>query len=225
LAPAVLYSGLSAAQHTFVWTKDGIPLTATGGSITVTEPGRYSVTAVNRTTGCEGIASATVGVSSIATATATVGLDFHNNQTITVSVTGGSGIYEYQLDNGAFQDEPYFTNVTEGEHIVIVKDKQGCGESDPIYVYSLDYPRFFTPNADTYNDTWNIKGLRDQPESEIYIFDRYGKIITLIKPSGAGWDGMYNGSPLPATDYWFTLSYRSSDGQMKEFKAHFSLKR
>ncbi|MFY0483764.1 T9SS type B sorting domain-containing protein [Flavobacterium sp. PLA-1-15] len=39
-----------------------------------------------------------------------------------------------------------------------------------------------------------------------------------------GWDGTYNGQPLPATDYWFTLDYEE-EGIRKEFKAHFSLKR
>ena len=183
------------------------------------------MTATNRDTGCSASATAIVGISSIATAYAEVGLDFSNNQTITVHVTGGSGWYEYQLNNGPFQDEPYFTGIRGGEHTVTVKDKNGCGVSDPIYVYALDYPRFFTPNGDGFNDVWNVSGLRDQPDSEIFIFDRFGKIIKRITPSGIGWDGTYNGHALPATDYWFTLSYRSDNGQKREFKAHFSLKR
>ncbi|MBP6001589.1 MAG: T9SS type B sorting domain-containing protein, partial [Flavobacterium sp.] len=39
-----------------------------------------------------------------------------------------------------------------------------------------------------------------------------------------GWDGTYNGNPLPSTDYWFTVEYL--EGIItKEFKAHFTLKR
>ncbi|MES2748132.1 MAG: T9SS type B sorting domain-containing protein, partial [Bacteroidota bacterium] len=34
----------------------------------------------------------------------------------------------------------------------------------------------------------------------------------------------YNGQPLPSTDYWFTVDYGEQD-TMKQFKAHFSLKR
>jgi len=33
-----------------------------------------------------------------------------------------------------------------------------------------------------------------------------------------------NGQPLPATDYWFKVEYLEND-VMKEFRAHFSLKR
>ncbi|MFY0484079.1 T9SS type B sorting domain-containing protein [Flavobacterium sp. PLA-1-15] len=39
-----------------------------------------------------------------------------------------------------------------------------------------------------------------------------------------GWDGTYNGQPLPATDYWFTLDYEEN-GIRKEFKSHFAMKR
>ncbi|WP_332871661.1 T9SS type B sorting domain-containing protein [Flavobacterium selenitireducens] len=42
-----------------------------------------------------------------------------------------------------------------------------------------------------------------------------------------GWDGTFNGSQMPSTDYWFTVEYPdpNANGAMKEFKAHFSLKR
>ncbi|HEX8269695.1 MAG TPA: T9SS type B sorting domain-containing protein, partial [Flavobacterium sp.] len=45
-------------------------------------------------------------------------------------------------------------------------------------------------------------------------------------PSAAseGWNGTFNGAQLPSTDYWFTVFY-TEDGALKEFKAHFSLKR
>ena len=221
----VLNSGLSIAQYSFVWLKDATVLNETGSTITVNETGEYTVIATNRATGCSSLpVKATVGTSSIATATAEVGVDFHNNQTITVHVTGGSGDYTYQLNDGVPQDQPYFTNIDEGEYTITVKDKNGCGLIK-LKVVALNYPHYFTPNGDGYHDTWNINSLKAQKATKIYIFDRYGKLITMIRPGGAGWDGNYNGYPLPSTDYWFTLTYQSSDGTEKEFKAHFSLKR
>jgi gliding motility-associated-like protein len=90
----------------------------------------------------------------------------------------------------------------------------------------IDYPKFFTPNQDGYNDTWNITALENQPNSKIYIFDRYGKFLKQISTSGIGWDGTYNGAEMPSTDYWFKLEYTDLDtGNLKIFKAHFSLKR
>jgi gliding motility-associated-like protein len=83
---------------------------------------------------------------------------------------------------------------------------------------------FFTPNDDTYNDTWNVIGLENQSGTIIHIFDRYGKYIKQISANGKGWDGTLNGSPLPSTDYWFTVEY-TENGESKEFKSHFSLVR
>lgn len=85
----------------------------------------------------------------------------------------------------------------------------------------INYPKFFTPNGDSYNDSWHINGLKD---CTIYIFDRYGKLIKMLQDSEPGWDRTYNGSVLPATDYWFKADY-SDGGNKKELKGHFALKR
>jgi gliding motility-associated-like protein len=108
----------------------------------------------------------------------------------------------------------------------MVRDKIGCGELGTSIII-IDYPKFFTPNNDGYNDTWNIVDLNllgSQETSKIEIYDRYGKLLKEISPMGKGWDGTLNGKPLPSTDYWFKVYYVEG-GVSKEFKAHFSLKR
>ncbi|PSG91540.1 T9SS type B sorting domain-containing protein, partial [Aurantibacter aestuarii] len=120
-----------------------------------------------------------------------------------------------------------FTDVSAGEHVITVRDKNGCGEASAT-VLAMDYPLFFTPNGDGYNDTWNIYGIANQPDATIYIFDRMGKLLKQISPTGAGWDGTYNGNPMPTSDYWFTVEYRepnSTSDEKKQFRAHFTLKR
>ncbi|MES2410890.1 MAG: T9SS type B sorting domain-containing protein, partial [Bacteroidota bacterium] len=79
-------------------------------------------------------------------------------------------------------------------------------------------------NGDGIHDTWNIVGLGDQPNAKIYIFDRYGKLMKQISSTGQGWDGIYNGHLLPSDDYWFTVDF-TEGATVKQFKAHFSLKR
>lgn len=219
-----LHSGLAINAYSFAWTKDGTALTTTSGYLNTNEPGNYEVTATDLITGCSATAAATIKVSSIASATAVVGVDFNFNQVITITVTGGSGDYVYSLDGGRFQDEPYFTKFDEGEHEILVKDRNNCGTLS-LNVFSLNYPRFFSPNGDGVGEVWNIKGLQSQRDAVIYIYDRFGKLITGIRPSGTGWDGTLNGHLLPATDYWFAVVYLSSNGVQKEFKAHFSLLR
>ena len=91
----------------------------------------------------------------------------------------------------------------------------------------IGYPQFFTPNGDGINDTWQIIGIEGIPISQIYIFDRFGKLLKQLDPDGIGWDGTYNGAEMPATDYWFKIIYLEGDTTptQKEFTAHFSLKR
>ncbi|MBA4275508.1 T9SS type B sorting domain-containing protein [Flavobacterium sp.] len=149
---------------------------------------------------------------------------FTQNQIVTITATN-AGNYLYQMDSGPFQISPVFENVASGMHSITVKDVNDC--STPITdnnVLVIGYPKFFTPNGDSYNDTWNIVGLKDQLNSRIYIFDRYGKLLKDISPNGPGWDGNYTGHPMPATDYWFTVEY-IEQGITKKFKSHFSLKR
>ncbi len=149
---------------------------------------------------------------------------FAKNQVVTITATA-AGNYLYQLDSGPFQTSPVFENVASGMHSITVEDVNSC--SAPITendILVIGYPKYFTPNGDTYNDTWNIFDLKDQLASNIYIFDRYGKLLKNISPKGLGWDGTYIGQPMPAADYWFTVEYEEQ-GVIKKFKSHFSLKR
>ncbi|WP_157632534.1 T9SS type B sorting domain-containing protein, partial [Cochleicola gelatinilyticus] len=45
-----------------------------------------------------------------------------------------------------------------------------------------------------------------------------------ISPTGSGWDGTFNGNPMPSSDYWFQIEYTEQEVQ-KEFRGHFTLKR
>ncbi|SEP66884.1 T9SS type B sorting domain-containing protein, partial [Flavobacterium urocaniciphilum] len=124
---------------------------------------------------------------------------------------------------GAWQTSNVFTGVEAGVHTVLVSDLEGCTNlSEEVLV--VDYMKYFTPNGDGFNDTWNIVGLNAQHNAKIYIYDRYGKLIKQIDPLGNGWDGKYNGQDIPSTDYWFSVDYTEND-QQKQFKAHFTLKR
>ncbi|WP_428743473.1 T9SS type B sorting domain-containing protein [Tenacibaculum sp.] len=67
-------------------------------------------------------------------------------------------------------------------------------------------PNFFTPNNDGNNDTWIIKDNNNLIK-EIYIMDRFGKIVSKIKPNSVGWNGLYNSKPLPSTTYWYQIIF------------------
>lgn len=211
--------------YSFAWTLNGNAIAGNSPSITANEPGLYEVTV----TGADPLCTATDTVNVIgSTAPLTLGLEvttqfFTTDDHIIVATATGSGDYQYSLDGGPFQDSNTFTGVSIGEHTVTVRDRNGCGEISQT-VSVIGYRKFFTPNGDGYNETWQIVGVEALPDSKIYIFDRHGKLLKQLDPLSAGWDGTFNGNALPSTDYWFKIIY-NQNGQTKEFGSHFSLKR
>lgn len=225
LNPATLNTGLTASNYIFEWTLDGNTYGGNTSSITTTQVGDYTVRVTNTNTNC--INTVATKVSKYAPyLEISYSEAFDDPSFISVNVLGvGSGNYEYQLDDSLFQDSNIFNNVAAGEHIIAVRDKNGHCNPAPINAVIINYPKFFTPNGDGFNDTWNIIHLMTtNSNAPIFIYDRYGKLIKEITPSTDGWNGMFNGQPLPATDYWFTVDY-SEKGVSKIFKSHFSLKR
>jgi len=225
LNSAILDTGLSGAGYLFEWTHDGNPFGGNTPFITTNQIGDYSVKTTNIATNCINTASARV--TKYAPYLEIIYSDAFQTPTyITVNVLGvGSGNYEYQLDELPFQDSNTFNNVTFGEHIVTVRDKNGHCNPAPLTAVIINYPKFFTPNGDGFNETWNIPYLiSTNPSTPIFIFDRYGKLLKQITPETEGWNGIYNGQPMPSSDYWFTVEY-TEKGNSTVFKSHFSLKR
>jgi gliding motility-associated-like protein len=222
----IIDTELSNLDYSFEWSLNNTVITGfTGSSYAPTQGGEYSVLVTNNITGCQNIDSTIVNESEPPTVTAElISLAFANNHVIEATAIG-NGVYEYSLDGGPWQESGIFENVSPGEHIVTARDINGCGINTAIVIV-IDYPKFFTPNGDGYHDTWNIVGVENQPTAKIFIFDRYGKLLKQITPMGNGWNGTYNGKRLPTSDYWFTVEYNEpSDGTLKLFKAHFTLKR
>ncbi|WP_147676004.1 T9SS type B sorting domain-containing protein [Algibacter pacificus] len=197
-------------------------------SIEINSVGNYDVTVTNAN-GCSKTQTITVEGVSIATINNIEVKDISDNNMITVFATG-DGIYEYQLlDENAtmvvapYQSSPIFENVFPGIYTVTVKDtKNDCGEIMET-AYVIGFPKFFTPNSDGYHDTWKVYGVSadNQPNSKIYIYNRYGKLLKALTPKNNGWNGSFKGALLPADDYWFVILLE--DG--RTYKNHFSLKR
>jgi len=149
---------------------------------------------------------------------------FDESYTIAVEALG-TGDYEFNIDDGPWQTSPVFEGIALGEHLFTARNIFGCGQSS-VSLMVMDYPVFFTPNNDGYNDVWRVPGLKNLLRAEVNIYDRYGKLIKTLVANSEGWDGAFNGKNLPTDDYWFTITYfEPKDGQMKTFNSHFTLKR
>lgn len=139
----------------------------------------------------------------------------------TVSViVSGKGDYEYAIDDGfgTYQKSNTFENVSAGNHTIYIQDLNGC-EITMAEVSVSGFPKFFTPNNDGFNDIWKPLGLDENSSIKISIYNRFGKFLVHISESG--WDGTYNGQPMPSGDYWYHVTLDNGD----IIKGHFTLKR
>ena len=214
-------------SYTYAWTLNGSPFAQTSTSITITSGGTYEVTATNTSTGCETSKTIVVDESEFPlfalddlTVFDLTGEGSNRIEVLTGIGALGIGDYEFSLDGGPYQDSPVFEDVQPGIHQVSVRDKNECGTKS-IDVSVIGYPLYFTPNGNGKDDNWQVLGVNAvfQSQSLIYIFDRHGRLLAKITTDGLGWDGTYNGSPMPADDYWFRV--KLEDG--RTFTGHFSL--
>lgn len=129
--------------------------------------------------------------------------------------------FEYSVDGTNFQSSNVFYDVPGGLQTAYVKEKNGCGGTTKNFIV-LVFPAFFTPNNDTYNDVWEVTGMENYPQAQVTIFDRYGKLIAQLTASKMSWDGTFNKTLLPASDYWYALKI---DNTQPILRGHFSLKR
>lgn len=214
-------------DYEYLWEYNGIPFHMYNTySVQVNKPGIYKVTVI-KPTGCRKVRTIEVFPSADAVIESVdiQDITFETN-TVTVNLTADSiGDYAYSLDNefGPFQDSNFFDNVSMGIHTVYVKDINGCGTVSQL-IAVLGIPQYFTPNGDGIHDFWRIAGVDVvfNKETNVLIFDRFGKFIKEIATRDTGgWDGTYQGNPLPSDDYWYILNLE--DG--RTIKGHFALKR
>ncbi|MBY0488151.1 MAG: choice-of-anchor L domain-containing protein [Flavobacteriaceae bacterium] len=198
----------------YLWS-DG----TTSHSILVSNAALYTVTVTN-SDGCSITKNFTVLASELAILDEVIVNDFSDeNNSIQINING-SGVYEYSLDGFNYQSENIFLNVIPNQYTIYIRDKNGCGTLITSAVV-LNYPKYFTPNNDGYNDIWEIKNLSYFPNSQVTVFDRYGKLIYSFNENQKGWDGTLNEKQLLATDYWFNIQFANG----RNVKGHFSMKR
>ena len=213
--PLVVSANTNNPGDAYAWSTNG-----TTPEIEITEVGTYSVT-VTTANGCQTSEVFTVTESEAATIEITETVDFSDPNNITVTISG-IGNYLYQLDNDPPQESNVFENVSLGYHTITIIDLNGCSEVSKEIVV-IDAPKFFTPNNDSYFDTWHITGVETLTGTMVYIYDRYGKLLTTLDSQSRGWDGYYNGNLMRANDYWFVADVKKGNIEF-QVKGHFSLR-
>ena len=223
--PVTLDAGIgNLPTTTYSWSNG-----ATTDSITISQPGStsVSVTATNSYGSCNSAPQTCVVSRDVTVNIAIVPeidrielQDWTANENSITVLTTQSGDFEYSIDGVHYQTGNSFTQLAPGLYTVYVRDTGGCQIVTQV-VWLLNYPHYFTPNGDGIHDTWYIYNSDNEPHFQVYIYDRYGKLITGFPSGGIGWDGTLNGKQLFSDDYWFVV--HREDGRI--LKGHFTLKR
>jgi gliding motility-associated-like protein len=132
----------------------------------------------------------------------------------TVAPTGGTSPYSIDWSNGGYGVSQ--TDIGPGLIVVKILDDNYCEVSDSVDIISdaascLIIPTAFTPNADGYNDYWEIVGLEYYPGAIMEIYNRWGvQIYYSENYLNEPFDGTDRGQKLPVDSYHFIL--RLPDG-------------
>ena len=141
---------------------------------------------------------------------------------LVILVSNGTEPYYYQIDSlGDWHNNIDFEKLDIGVHMAYVKDDKGCIAKKRFSYYVPVIPaKVVTPNGDGILDRWEIKNLELYDEYTIEIYNRWGKCLKTYHNYYDGWDGTYNGHPMPSTDYWYRIVVQLND---QEETGHFTL--
>jgi gliding motility-associated-like protein len=136
-----------------------------------------------------------------------------NGSIVFIETEGGVPNYTYTLDTSVTQTGAFF-NLTIGDYEVFIKDARGCEDTVTVSlsykdINSLIKPRnAFTPNGDSWNDSWQIPGIESFTGAEVRVFNRWGQQVHVntAYSNELAWDGTQNGSNLPPATYYYVIS-------------------
>ncbi|WP_452228511.1 T9SS type B sorting domain-containing protein [Lacinutrix sp. MEBiC02404] len=203
----ILYANTTIVTPNYLWDSG-----ETTDSITVSSAGDYSVEVSDScSTTIINFYVSQIDIPVIEAVTS-------NGSDIVVEMTS-TGDFLYSLDGISFQTNPTFYNVVAGQYILYVKSSD-CDTTVSIAHLHFYIPKVFTPNNDSYNDTFSLAISNYFASTEVYIFDRYGKLLYSAINSNVNWDGTFKNKKLPSSDYWYHIIIGE-----QQFKGHITLKR
>lgn len=116
-------------------------------------------------------------------------------------------------------------------YIVSIIDTHGCIFSDSVLVKviipiiedtlatisDIVIADLITANGDGYNDTWNIMGIENYPDSKVKVFNTSGNLIYESSNYTNDWKGTWQGNQLPVGTYYYIVEISGETAIRKGF--------
>lgn len=77
----------------------------------------------------------------------------------------------------------------------------------------------FTPNGDGINDTWTIPGIRDYPQADVSIYDRWGQRVY----HNIGYREPFDGAGLPTATYYWYIQVNDMKGKTDPYTGYVTI--
>lgn len=195
--------------YTYSWNTSPVQTTQTISGLTA---GTYTVT-VTDANGCIKTAMVEIFSPSPIVITATVAdasCPDSPDGSVSLTVSGGTPPYNVIWEDGS--NGLSRSELLPGSYSVIVTDANACASSLTVEINftgsaeCLVIPQIITPNNDGYNDLWIIKNIQLYPNAEVFIYNRWGKLIFRTKNIADNpWDGRSDGVLVPTDSYHYIL--------------------
>jgi len=145
----------------------------------------------------------------------------------------GAGQWQWNFGDGqvSSQQHPTVNYGEDGIFLVelVVMNAEGCTDTARGYyevapLFTLYVPNAFTPNGNRKNEVFYAYG-EGITRFRMRIFDRWGMELFESKQLTTGWDGTYNGQPVPMGVYVWQIEASSDFGDGIERAGHVTVLR
>jgi len=124
--------------------------------------------------------------------------------------TGNILTYSWEGPEGSFSGKNAILNPLENGMYTVIATGKKCEATDELYITVLPpiiIPNGFSPNGDSKNDQWFIKGLDKFPNARVRIFNRWGNMVYQYNSGyNEPWQGVSeSGNQLPAATYYYVI--------------------
>ena len=151
---------------------------------------------------------------------------FVNDLVEYTDVSTGSPIEWYwQFGDGKSSklQHPYHWYKEFGTYLISlwIKDAHGCVDSTEIEIQIIENTPLYVPNCIILSSENNsiFKPVMENPDRESYsmrIYDRWGMLVFYTNNYNGGWNGHYNGKPVPQDVYTYIIQYKDpQDNKIK----------
>ena len=190
--------------------------------------------------GCSKDTTFTVEVTSIGVNAEIIGKDtlfFGESTTLQANTTGNGTTLTFEWSPSDGLSDPYSANTEAAPeedmiYTVTVTSENGCTATDEAEVFYrgnlceepfIFVPKAFTPNNDSNNDFFIIRGV-NIVELEFVVWSRWGeKVYQTTDVNAQGWDGTYKGAELTPDSYAWYARVRCGNGAVYENKGDVTL--